>query len=584
MNPSTALATVLVDELLRGGVRDFVLAPGSRSTPVALVLAQLERSGELALHVRIDERSAGHLALGLAKASGLPVVVLTTSGTAAVNLHPAIVEADESGIPIIAITADRPPALRGVGANQAIDQSALFGSAVRRMIDLGQPAPLPGMVRTWRSTIARAVLTATDPLRPGPIHLNLPLADPLIPDDTQAPWIESLDGRPDGRPWSVDGRLIASMSTPVDDVLAELDRAEVPRRGVIIVGDHSDPEAVELVDELAATMGWPVISEPSGNAATCETALAHGPLLLGAASFVDAHQPQLVLTVGRVGLARPVMRAIAQCGLHIAVGANAEWADPTRSADIVVGSVPLPPGEAVIDPTWLQDWQSADVLAAAAVETVLATADFSGMHVARIAASAVPAGGVLFIGASWPIRHVAALGTSTAQDLVVLANRGASGIDGAVSTAWGAALAVQREHPDAQMVALLGDLTMLYDDSGLLVPSEEERPNLVYVVSDNNGGGIFSQLEPAQPRFADDFERVFGTPVPVDLAGLVRSLGVPVEVVTGIDDLRAAITTAIDSGGVRVVVARTCSREIEATIVRDVQDAVAAAIGADTAR
>lgn len=584
MNPSTALATVLVDELLRTGVRDFVLAPGSRSTPVALVLARLERSGELSLHVRIDERSAGHLALGLAKAGGVPVVVLTTSGTAAVNLHPAIVEADESGVPVIAITADRPPALRGVGANQSIDQGGIFAAAVRASIDLGQPAPLPGMVRTWRSTIARAVMTATDPLRPGPVHLNLPLADPLVPDDGDEAWIEPLDGRPAGRPWTVDGRLIASMSTPLDDVLAELDRAEVPRRGLVIVGDHADPEAVELVDELASTLGWPVISEPSGNAATCETALTHGPLLLGAASFIDAHEPRLVLTVGRIGLARPVLRAIARSGLHVAVGTHASWPDPTRSADIVIGSVPLPPSEVSIDTTWLQEWQSADVLAAAAVETVLAAAEFSGVHVARLAASAVPVGGVLFIGASWPVRHVAALGTSAARDLLVLGNRGASGIDGCVSTAWGAALAVQREHPDSHAIALLGDLTMLYDDSGLLAPAQEERPNLVYVVADNGGGGIFSQLEPAQPRFATDFERVFGTPVPADIAALVASLGVPAAVVTSTSQLQAAIDAAIDAGGVRVVVARTCSRELEAAIVRDVQRAVTAAVDADTGR
>ena len=579
MHPSTALAHVLLDEFLRCGVRDVVLSPGSRSTPLALELARAERAGELALHVRIDERSAGHLALGLAKASGLPVVVVTTSGTAAVNLHPAVVEADESGVPIVALTADRPPALRGVGANQSIDQARIFGSAVRAAVDVGEPAPLPGAVRTWRSTVSRLVIAATDPVHPGPVHLNVPFADPLVPAADEDPWIEPLDGRPDGRPWTVDGRLIAAMSTPLDDVLGELDLPSVPRRGLIILGDHADAEAADLVDELGATLGWPIIAEPSGNVAGCETALAHGPLLLAAQEFVDAHVPQIVVTVGRVGLTRPILRIIARSGLHVAVGGRAQWPDPTRSADIVVGSVPLAPSDPAVDPTWLADWQSADVLAAAAVETVLAGADFSGLQVARLAVRSVRGSGVLFLGASWPVRHVAALSTGDCADVLVLGNRGASGIDGCVSTAWGAALAVQREHPDAVAVALLGDLTMLYDDSALLVPAQEQRPDLIIVVSDNSGGGIFSQLEPAHPRFAEDFERVFGTPVQADIAAVAAAMGVPAQAVTSSQELREALGVLSPGCGVRIIVARTCDRDVEAAILRELAQAVQAAVG-----
>ncbi len=579
MNPSTAMATVIVDELLRCGVADAVLAPGSRSTPIALALAAVEARGDITLHVRLDERSAAYTALGIAKATGMPAVVVTTSGTAAVNLHPAIVEADESSLPLLAITADRPPRLRDVGANQAIRQPGIMGDAVRLSIDMGVPTGVDGAVRYWRSTVARAVAMATDALRPGPVHLNIPFEEPLVPDDDAA-WSEELDGRPDGRPWTADARLVAGMSTPLDDVLGALvDGEVVPARGVIIVGDQQYDEAIELIDDLADSLAWPVISEPSGNGAGCSTALSHAPLLLADESFADAHVPDLVLTVGRVGLYRSVLRMIGRAGLHIAVDTRPQWSDPTRSADIVVASVPLPPVEAEIDEDWLQSWQRADVLAAAAIETAMSSTDdlLTGMHVARRTAAQVPDGGMLFVGASWPARHMGSFAANTVQDAVVLANRGTSGIDGCVSTAWGAAGALQRGG-GAGAIALLGDQTFLYDSNGLLVPGEEERPDLVIVVVDNDGGGIFSSLEPAQVVPASVFERVFGNPLGIDIAAVAHAAGLPAVVVETADALDAALEDALGTGGVRIIVARTCSREREAQVLADVQRAVGSAL------
>lgn len=570
----------MVDEFIRCGVTDAVVSPGSRSTALAIALAQAEARGEITLHVRLDERTAGYLAIGIAKVTGIPAIVVTTSGTAAVNLHPAIVEADQSGIPLIAVTADRPPQLRGVGANQTIGQARLFDAEVRLSVDMATAANQTGFVRYWRSTVARVVAASTDAMRPGPVHVNAAFVEPLVPDGDDS-WIEDLEGRADGRPWTVDARLVAGMSTPLDDVLdALLDDEKVPTHGIVVIGDHDDTEAVELADELSDALGWPVIAEPSGNGAGCATALSHGPLLLADAAFADAHLPDVVVTIGRVGLNRSVLRMIGRASIHVAVDSRPEWSDPTRTADVVVASVPLPPTEADDDPLWLEAWQRADVLAAAAAETALFASDDSltGMHVARITATAVPDGGLLFIGASWPVRHVGSFAANTVQDAVIMGNRGTSGIDGCVSTAWGAAAARQR-HGGAGALALIGDHTFLYDSNALLPPPEEERPDLVIVVSDNDGGGIFSSLEQGAPEHAETFERVFGVPLSIDIPKMCESVGIPVVVATTSAELTTAIDDAVGTGGVRVVVARTCSRADEAQILLNVQRAVGEALG-----
>jgi len=569
----------MVDEFIRCGLTDAIVSPGSRSAPLAMALAQAEQRGEISLHVRLDERSAGFLAIGIAKVTGVPPIIVTTSGTAAVNLHPAVVEADQSGVPLIVITADRPPQLRGVGANQVIRQPGMFSSDVRACIDMATATRQPGGVRYWRSTAARAVAVATDAMRPGPVHLNVSFADPLVPDGDDT-WVEDRDGRPDGRPWTADVRLVAGMSTPLDEVVDSLlDDSQVPARGLVIIGDHDDHEAIELVDELADAMGWPVISEPSGNGAGCSTALSHGPLLLADAAFAGEHTPEIVITVGRVGLNRSVLRMIGQAGLHVAVTTHPEWSDPTRSADVVVASVPLPPTDMEVDESWLESWQRADVLAAAAVETALFSSDqaLTGMHVARIAASAVPDGGLFYVGASSAVRHVGTFAANTVQDAVILGNRGTSGIDGTVSSAWGASAALQR-NGGSGAVALMGDHTFLYDSNGLLAPAEEERPDLVIVVIDNDGGGIFSTLEQGAPEHAEVFDRVFGVPLGIDLVQLSLTLGIPADGASSTDALQRAVSEAVGLGGVRVVVARTCSREREAQILTDVQTAVGAAL------
>ncbi|MDD2859369.1 MAG: 2-succinyl-5-enolpyruvyl-6-hydroxy-3-cyclohexene-1-carboxylic-acid synthase [Candidatus Nanopelagicales bacterium] len=591
MNPSTAMARVIIDELVRCGITDVVLAPGSRSAALALELAAAEGRGELTLHVRVDERSAAFLALGLGKVSGVPAVVVTTSGTAAVNLHPAVVEADLASVPLIALTADRPAALRGVGANQTIEQVGLFGPSVRASVDLAPAvAPAEGesfsaQSRVWRSTVARAVAATTDVMRSGPVHLNVQFVEPLVPAaDDADPQVQRealasgpLAGRPDGRPWTADARLMAGMGLPIDEILEMLlDDASIPERGLIVVGDHADGEAAELVDELGDALGWPIIGEPSGNVSACDTSLAHGALLLGIPGFADAHVPDVVITVGRVGLSRAVQRHILRARVHIAVDAQPQWSDPTRSADVVVAACPLPPAEGEIGSEWLESWQRADLLAAAAIETVLAggeVPELTGMHVARACGQAVPEEGLFFVGPSWPVRHVYNFAANATGSAVTLCNRGTSGIDGCVSTAWGSAVAAQRDS-EAACIALLGDLTFLYDLNGLRVPTGEELPDLVYVVSDNNGGGIFSQLEQGGEQFAPVFDRVFGTPLEADIPAAVSALGFPCATASTSAELDAALRDALQAGGVQVVVARTCTRTRESEILGLVNQAV----------
>jgi 2-succinyl-5-enolpyruvyl-6-hydroxy-3-cyclohexene-1-carboxylate synthase len=303
-------------------------------------------------------------------------------------------------------------------------------------------------------------------------------------------------------------------------------------------------------------------------------------LLLADAAFADEHIPEIVLTIGRVGLNRSVLRMISRAGLHVAIDSRPEWSDPTRTADVVLASVPLAPGEAEVDESWLESWQRADVLAAAAVETALFSADdaLTGMHVARITANAVPDGGLLFVGASWSVRHVGSFAANTVQDAVIMGNRGTSGIDGCVSSAWGAAAALQRAG-GAGALALMGDQTFVYDANGLLAPADEERPDLVIVVADNDGGGIFSSLEQGAPDHADTFERVFGVPLGIDLVALAGSSGIPAVIASTATELVTAIDDAVGTGGVRVVVARTCAREREAEILVNVQRAVGEALG-----
>jgi 2-succinyl-5-enolpyruvyl-6-hydroxy-3-cyclohexene-1-carboxylate synthase len=634
VNPSTAFATALADEFARCGLREVVIAPGSRSTPLAMAFWALERAGRVRLHVRIDERSAGFTALGLAKASRRPVAVLCTSGTAAANFHPAVIEADESAVPLLVLTADRPPELRGTGASQTIDQVKLYGSAVRWYAEAGVPERRPGMVGYWRSLACRAWANAAGALGalPGPVHLNLPFRDPLVPgaaagadakpeadakpgadapaaavDAGQAAsppdidagqagsppdisvfadddWPESLAGRADGGPWT---RVSAAA------VVAEPLELPWSERGVLVCGD-GDYDVTALV-ELAERAGWPILAEPSSGARRGPNALTGYQYLLAAPEFMAAGRPEVIVSAGRPGLTRPqsVLLALARAGTpavrHVVVGSGpGMWADPQRAATDVATAIRLTGAPSGVPARWLDVWRHADAAATEAAGAVLDAADagagLAEPEVARDLVATLPGGALLWCGNSLSVRDLDLLLPPRA-DTRVIASRGASGIDGTFSTAAGAALAHAAEHPGAVAFALIGDLSLLHDAPGLALGPAEPRPDLCVVVVNNDGGGIFEGLEPA--RFKDGsggggdgpsvFERLFGTSHGASLEQLAAAFGVPYTLVERPGDLPKALAPAIGGTGPRIVEARTGRAASEELRARMRTAAVAAA-------
>ncbi|HEU0102215.1 MAG TPA: 2-succinyl-5-enolpyruvyl-6-hydroxy-3-cyclohexene-1-carboxylic-acid synthase [Mycobacteriales bacterium] len=532
MNPSTALARVLVDELVRGGVREAVLSPGSRSAPLAFALHRADAAGRLRLHVRIDERSAAFLALGIAKASGTPVPVVTTSGTATANLHPAVLEASHAAVPLLLLTADRPPELRGTGANQTVDQVHLYGAAVRMFAEVGTPEQRAGQNAYWRSLVCRALAAASGDAgsAPGPVQLNLGLREPLVPDADDT-WVEPLQGRGDG-PWT--RRVPAVGGSPTDDL---------PARTLVLLGDGGAAPAAAAV-RLAAARGFPVVAEPSSGAGAGACVVDAGELVVASPGFLDAHRPDRVLVVGRPTLSRVLGRLVATAEVDV-VGAYGTWSDPPRRVARVLPAVPAPAGGPV-DEAWLPAWRTAGEAARGAVEAVLAAAP--GLPEPVVAQEVLAAAGdLLVVGGSKPVRDLFLAGPRSG--VRVLANRGAAGIDGTVSTAVGAALAVP-----GPAYALLGDLTFLHDANGLVLGPGEPRPDLTLVVVNNDGGAIFGLLEQGGAGHEEAFERVFGTPHGVDLAALCAATRTPHVLAATRDGLRQSLAPR---RGLRVVEVRT---------------------------
>jgi 2-succinyl-5-enolpyruvyl-6-hydroxy-3-cyclohexene-1-carboxylate synthase len=570
VNPSTACAGVLVDELVRGGVREAVLSPGSRSAPLAYALHAADRADRLRLHVRVDERSAGFLALGLAKASGVPVPVVTTSGTAAAELHAAVLEAHHAGVPLIALTADRPAELLGTGANQTTEQAGLYGGAVRLAAVLPAGDGRPDEALGWRALVCRALAAAAGDLSddPGPVHLDVALRDPLVPDGDPLALDGPLAGRPGGEPWTV-----VSLQPPAASSALDGDRAlgSGRARTLVVVGD-CPPEMAQQAGHLARRRGWPVVAEPTGAPAA---ALPHGSLLLGCDAWLAAQRPQRVLVVGRPTLSRAVQRLLADRAVEVeVVTAGPRWADPARSARAVYHRSWLAaalreeptvagawaPDPAPADADWARQWVDAAAAVAAAVAPIVAASWPSGPAVARTVLDGLPPGALLVLGSSNPVRDVDVVACPR-DDVTVLANRGLAGIDGTVSTAWGAALAYS-----GPAYALLGDLTFLHDANGLLVGRDEPRPDLAVVVVSDDGGSMFALLEHGAPEREASFERVFGTPTGADLAALCEATGTAYERADDPAALRAALAPRPGVRVVEVRVPRDDRRELAARL------------------
>ena len=544
--PSVALALVLVDELARCGVEHACLAPGSRSAPLAMALADDDR---IALHVVIDERSAAYLALGIAKATGRPAVVLSTSGTAAVNFHPAVVESHHARVPLIVMTADRPPELRDTGANQTIDQTKLYGYAVRWFAEVGVAEAIADSVPFWRSVAARAFARACG-LPAGCVHLNVALRDPLVPESGSSPpriGSTELDGRPNGAPWHrvVPGRRIVPPDI-VEQVSQRLDRAIRP----VLVGGSGDFETGAL-KALAEKRGIPILAEPTSGLRSGQNAISTYDALLRIESWAETHRPDVVLRVGKSGTSKALANYLDAGVEQILIDDDPGFDDPERTATTAVGADPSTFGSALLKLVgagprdWLEEWRHAERRARAAIDSVLDADDTpSEPRAARDLAASVPEGSTLVVASSMPVRDLDWF-MAPRSGVSVLANRGASGIDGFVSTALGIGLVA-----GGPTVALTGDLSMLHDSNGFTLAGAGDL-DIVFVVLNNDGGGIFSFLP--QAEWPDVFETLFGTPHGLDFRWYAELYGCGYERLERAGDLEMVLKSSMSAGGPRLI-------------------------------
>ncbi len=517
MSVQATFTATLVDEWVRLGVTDAVICPGSRSTPLALALADRLRA-----HVRLDERSAGFFALGLAAATGRPTVVCVTSGTAAAELHPAVVEAHQGLVPLIVCTADRPPELHQTGASQTIEQVGLYARATRWESVPGVPAT--GQEATWRPLAVRAFCESLHGAAgPGPVHLNLEFREPLTGAAGPLP--------PGPGPRVVIPRVQAG----VGDLAGLLEG-----RGIIVVGGQT-PAPVERtrVLALAERLGWPVMADPRSGGRVPGTIAAADAIVR-----TRPAPPQTVVVLGAPWLSKALgeyVAAAARSGARVVVvDPWRQWADPLRVAtefhvcDANTWLAAALEDASPCDPEWLRSWHSWEERAQSAIDGVLGS-DLSEPQIARaVHRHAADTGATLVVSASMPIRDLEWFAPPHPTPPRVHANRGANGIDGVVSTALG----IAASGPDRRTVALLGDLAFLHDVSGLVNLSQVP---CTFVVVDNGGGGIFSFLPQASSLDADRFEELFGTPPTSDIGAVARGFGLPARTVTALSELEPAL-------------------------------------------
>ena len=573
------LAATLVAGARHGGVHDVVISPGSRSTPLALAFADAANEpGGPRLHVFTDERTAGFVALGLARATGVPSALVCTSGSAAAHYLPALIEASEDRVPLLVLTADRPAELHGCGASQTIDQQRLFGVHVRHARDLGSPTA-PEALGSIATAVCRALAVARGPV-PGPVHLNVPFREPL--------WAPGITGRPTRPPLALDaeagpGEAAARLAPLVEAV-------RVAHRPVLVAGPLAPavlggPEVARRLLAAAARIGCPVLADATAQlrfVATPTPAIVAGEALLRAPPFVAAHVPDLVLRVGRAPTSRTALTFLAGLPgstrvLH--VDPHGDVHDPAHRAERVVTASPAAlasalEGVAAETPVgspragWARAWSVADATARAALATVCAEGFWEG-GIARTIVESLPAGAALQVASSMPVRNVDAFAAAVGADHPVFANRGAAGIDGMVATAAGLALG-----RGGRVVLFCGDLALLHDVGSLLSTRGRALP-LTIVVVDNGGGGIFGYLPIAEHPTA--FERFFLTPPDADFAAIADAAGAAYHATETLSGLRAALQASEARPGVSLVVCRV-DRATDVAKHREAWAAVEAAV------
>jgi 2-succinyl-5-enolpyruvyl-6-hydroxy-3-cyclohexene-1-carboxylate synthase len=553
-----------VDELARCGLRNVVACPGSRSTPLALVLASEPR---IRLWMHLDERSAAFFALGMAKAGRTPVGLLCTSGTAAANFLPAIVEAHLACVPLVVLTADRPPELRDSGAPQTIDQIKMYGDYAKWFVEMALPEGTPGMLRYVRTIACRAAAEAQEEPA-GVVHLNFPFREPLVPvpadvqmdDRDRAAYL----GRPDGRPYA---RAVAARRTLgsawADRLRAELAQTE---RGLIVVGPQSDPALAPAVARLSAALGYPILADPLSlvrcgphmldDVVDCYDAFLRVPALSASLN------PQVVLRFGAPLTSKPVLQFLEHhlgCR-QILVGAG--WRDPTRLASDLIQADPVEFCDVICESgfkpdstrsaitTWLAQWRDIQALARQVIAGHLAGLDefFEGRVFSELA-GCLPDGALLWASSSMPVRDLDTFYPRGPRQICFLANRGANGIDGVVSSALGAAAA--RPGPAALVI---GDIAFFHDMNGLLA-ARQHALDLTIVLINNDGGGIFSFLP--QAAHPEHFEQLFGTPHGLDFEAAAALYGASYCLPADWAGFRSAVSAGLGSPGLKIVEVRT---------------------------
>ncbi len=599
------LLRAFVDELARCGMRAACTSPGSRSTPLVLALA---REPRLRCYSHIDERCAGFFALGLAKATGLPVAVACTSGTATAELLPAAIEAREARVPLLLLTADRPAELRESGAGQAIDQLKLYGGAAKWFFEVGSHEATPERLR-WMRTLACRAFWRTLEGRPGVVHLNFPLREPLVID---VPLPAEDTGRPDGRPLLT--RTPSRLHAPGD--LASLAKPVAhSRRGVVVAGRHErDTPLGEAAAAFCAAAGWPLLADPLSGARRGEAAVAHYDALLRDRAFAAQMTPDIVLRVGDLPVSKPLrawLASMREIVPQAVLDDEDSWQDPDvalcrcYALDPAATLWQLSESPSAAEEDWLASWRSADERAAEALLGVLAAgragpgvlaagraepgvlggagapgapgACLSEPAVAAELGVLLPAQATLFVASSMPVRDIESFWPVRPDPPRVLCNRGANGIDGTVSSAFGAAAA-----GEGPVVLLIGDVALAYDIGGLLAHSRLGL-DLTIVLLNNEGGGIFDFLPVGRSQAAHRdgvYTEHIATPTGLDFSQAARLYGLGHELVEDVFAFRAALERSIEDGsgrGASIVEVRT-ERAANVELHRAAWEAVAAAL------
>lgn len=521
INPSTLLARVIVRQIVEAGITDVVISPGSRNAPLSIAFHQASVKGLIKLHVRIDERTAAFFALGIAKASGRPVPIVCTSGTAVANYHPAVLEASHTNLPLLVLTADRPASLRKTGANQTTEQARIFGKAVRYFADVSgsvYPMELP-----------------LNSLQSGPVHLNIQFEEPLIGDKSDN-WLNDL---------TITAPKIFDRKTPGTFYTKST-------RGVLVIGHDRGGLPLEAVRDFAEALGWPVIAE---DPLTFEKAISHASVFLTSKTIADDLAPDTVVVIGRTTLSRSINAFIKMARKEIVIDPRIATVDSDRMASqkfVQLPKVEVQPA----DSEYQEKWQKYSQRAAKMIGDI---SQWSEALIARQIGSEIPTGTSLFVSSSRPIRDLEGF-ASARNGVETFANRGLAGIDGNISTALG--IASQR----TSTIAVLGDLGFLHDLTGLI---HNEDINLKIFVINNDGGGIFSTLS---QRGVAGFEEVFGTPHGRDLAAIANAIGVPAKTIATQAELKSELAAPIK--GVSVVVITAPDREANADFLKKIYSQV----------